>query len=199
MDIQKPIAIFLDRDGTVCEEVGYINHLSRCRLLPFAGQAIRKINHAGLKAIIVSNQAGVARGYFAESLVHEVHRKISMELERENARIDAIYYCPHHPDGSVPEFRKACECRKPRPGMLERAGRELGVDLPHSFVIGDRYSDVELAAVNGLQSALVMTGYGRGEWEYHGPEWKFQPHWVCENALEAVEKIISSLQTGPNL
>ncbi|MDD5543939.1 MAG: HAD family hydrolase [Acidobacteriia bacterium] len=196
MVTQKPIAIFLDRDGTICEEVGYVNHPSRCRLLPFAATAIQKINDAGLKAVVVSNQAGVARGYFSEELVHEVHRKIAIEIGKARAHIDAIYYCPHHPDGSVAEFRKVCECRKPRPGLLQRAERELGVDLQRSFVVGDRYSDVELAALNGLQSVLVLTGYGRGEWEYHRHEWKYQPHWVCENVLEAVEKIIATLTTA---
>jgi D-glycero-D-manno-heptose 1,7-bisphosphate phosphatase len=198
LNTEKPFAVFMDRDGTVCEEVGYVNHPSRCRILPFAAEAVRQINRAGAKAIIVSNQAGVARGYFGESLVHEVHQKVLDEMEGEGAHIDAVYFCPHHPEGSVAEYRKVCVCRKPRRGMLDRAEKEMGVDLARSFVIGDRYTDVELAALHGLRSALVMTGYGRGEWEYHRQEWKHRPDWVCENLLEAVEKILTPIGLGPN-
>lgn len=187
---KKPFAVFMDRDGTVCEEVGYVNHLSRCRLYRFSAQAVRAINRTGAKAVIISNQAGVARGYFPESLVVEVHRKIHRVLKAGGALIDAFYYCPHHPDVGEPPYRLDCDCRKPRRGMLDRAVRELGINLSRSYVIGDRQSDIELAGRNGLRSALVLTGYGRGEFEYHLPQWKYQPDWVCTNLLQAVRKIL---------
>lgn len=189
---EKPFAVFMDRDGTVCEEVGYVNHISRCHVYPFSAEAVRAINAAGARAIVISNQSGVARGYFPESLVQEVNEKIRQELLVAGARLDAIYYCPHHPDLGKPPYRTRCDCRKPGRGMLVRAAEELGVDLDRSFVIGDRQSDIDTAARNGLQSVLVMTGYGRGEWEYRRPFWSHTPDWICENLLEAVEKILQA-------
>lgn len=188
---EKSFAVFMDRDGTVCEEVGYVNHPSRCHVFPFSADAVRAINRAGAKAIIISNQAGVARGYFPESLVVEVNEKIVRALKSRRAHLDAIYYCPHHPDIGKPPYRLNCECRKPGRGMLDRAERELGVDLSRSYIIGDRRSDIEMAALHGLRSALVMTGYGRGEFEYHLPQWEFQPDWVCPNLLQAVRKVLA--------
>jgi D-glycero-D-manno-heptose 1,7-bisphosphate phosphatase len=187
---EKPFAVFMDRDGTVCEEVGYVNHPSRCHIFAFSAKAIRAINQAGAKAVIISNQAGVARGYFPESLVLEVNQKIARGLKAKGARLDAIYFCPHHPDVGEPPYRLDCQCRKPRRGMLDRAVSELGVDLSRSYIIGDRKSDIEMAGLHGLRSALVLTGYGRGEFEYHLPEWEYQPDWVCSNLFQAVRKIL---------
>ncbi len=191
---EQPAAVFLDRDGTVCEEMGYINHLSRCHLYSFAAPAIRALNAAGVKVVIISNQSGVARGYFPESLVDQVNEKILKELNSQGARVDAVYYCPHHPAAVDARYRKNCECRKPARGMLDRAARELNVDLSRSYVIGDRRSDVETAGLHGLRSALVLTGYGRGEWELHRHEWHFQPDWVCEDLTEAVEQALGDLK-----
>jgi D-glycero-D-manno-heptose 1,7-bisphosphate phosphatase len=190
---EKTFAVFMDRDGTVCEEVGYINHISRCRVFPFSAPAVRAVNEAGGKVVIISNQSGVARGYFPESLVTEVNDKILRELAAAGARVDAVYYCPHHPTAGRSIYRQDCDCRKPKRGMLDRAVRELGIDLSLSYVIGDRQTDVDTAALHGLRSALVMTGYGRGEWNYHHQQWRFQPNWVCETLMEAVELILSDL------
>lgn len=193
---EKPFAIFMDRDGTVCEEVGYVNHISRCHVYPFSAEAVRAINRVGAKAIVISNQSGVARGYFPESLVRDVNEKICRELLEAGAQIDACYYCPHHPEAGVPPYRRPCDCRKPGRGMLDRAARELGVDLQRSFVVGDRHSDIETAARNGLRSVLVLTGYGRGEWEYRRQKWIHQPDWVCENLLDAVKKLLHNSSQG---
>jgi D-glycero-D-manno-heptose 1,7-bisphosphate phosphatase len=187
---EKPFAVFMDRDGTVCEEVGYVNHPSRCRLFDFSAEAIRAINDAGAKAVIISNQSGVARGYFPESLVVKVNQKVIRGLQAKGARLDAVYFCPHHPDVGEPPYRFDCECRKPRRGMLDRAARELGVELSRSYLIGDRKSDIEMAGLHGLRSALVLTGYGRGEFEYHLAQWKYRPDWICSNLLRAVRKIL---------
>lgn len=189
-------AVFLDRDGTVCEEVGYINHLSRCHVYPYAAEAVRALNRSGARTVVISNQSGVARGYFPESLVGEVNEKIRAELEAHGAHIDAFYYCPHHPAAADPRYRLQCACRKPGRGMLDRAVRELNVDLSRSYVIGDRRTDVETAAFHGLRSVLVLTGYGRGEWEYHRTEWTHPPDWVCENLRDGVEIILSGLKSG---
>src|SRR5262249_6834014 len=155
-----------DRDGTVSDEVGYLNHIERLRIYPFSAPAILKLNQAGFATVLVTNQSGVARGFFPEELVAEVHAELERELGVAGAHLDAIYYCPHHPDGKVDAYRRDCECRKPRLGMIDRAARELSLDLSRSFVVGDRYLDMELGFRSGACPVLVMTGYGRGEYAY---------------------------------
>jgi D-glycero-D-manno-heptose 1,7-bisphosphate phosphatase len=176
-------AIFMDRDGTVSEEVGYMYHTHMYKPFPWAGPAIRKINESGMKAILITNQSGVERGYFPESQVHEVHEILRAELSKHNATLDAVYYCPHHPE-------TGCECRKPRAGMLLRAQKELGIDLSRSYVIGDKYLDVGVAHAAGATSVLVLTGYGRAEHAQFKDQ-PLQPHFIAENLLDAVESILS--------
>lgn len=176
-------AVFLDRDGTIAEEVGYLNHISRFRMFPFAADAIRRLNEAGLPVIVVTNQSGVGRGYFPEALVDEVHELMTRQLEAAGARLDAIYYCPH-------TSAENCESRKPKPGMLERAAREHALDLKRSFVVGDRYGDIELARNAGARGILVRTGYGEGELAWHVPKWPIQPHYVAETLTEAADWIL---------
>jgi D-glycero-D-manno-heptose 1,7-bisphosphate phosphatase len=185
-------AVFIDRDGTISEEVGYVNHVSRYRVFPFAAEAVRALNDAGWLAILVTNQAGVARGYFEEEMIGRVHGVLSEELERSGARLDAVYYCPHHPSVGEPPYRLDCDCRKPRPGLIRRAAEELGIDLRRSWMVGDRYSDTELARNAGTRAAFVLTGYGRGEYEHQSRLWKHRPDLVAENLLEAVREIISA-------
>jgi D-glycero-D-manno-heptose 1,7-bisphosphate phosphatase len=187
------IGVFIDRDGTISEEVGYVNHLSRFKIYPWTAAAIRNLNQGGLKAIVVTNQAGVARGYFAENLIHEVHQKLSHELSRDGARLDAIYYCPHHPSAGKPPYLQDCNCRKPKPGMVLRATDEFQIDLKKSYVIGDRYGDIELAHNAGTKSILVLSGYGMGEYEYQRNHWSIQPDWVAKNLLEATEIILKQV------
>ena len=184
-------AIFIDRDGTLSEEVGYVNHLSRFRLFPFAVDAIRLINRSPLLAVLVTNQAGVARGYFEESMVEAVHGEVARAMEAGGARLDGVYYCPHHPSVGEPPYRFDCDCRKPRPGLIKRAAEELDIDLRQSWMVGDRYSDTELARNAGTRAALVLTGYGRGEYEHQSHAWQHRPDLVAEHVLEAVERILS--------
>jgi D-glycero-D-manno-heptose 1,7-bisphosphate phosphatase len=186
----QDIGVFIDRDGTISEEVGYINHLSRFQVYPWSSQAISVLNRNSLKAVLVTNQAGVARGYFTEDLVIQFHEKLRQELARGDAHLDAIYYCPHHPSVGPEPYRQPCNCRKPQPGMLFRAVKELDVDLSRSFVVGDRYSDIELAHNAGTRSILVLSGYGLGEYEYQRQNWKVQPDWVASNLLEATQIIL---------
>ena len=185
-------AVFIDRDGTISEEVGYVNHVSRYRVLPFAAEAVRTLNEAGWLAILVTNQAGVARGYFEEEMIGRVHGLLADELEKGGARLDAVYYCPHHPSVGEPPYRFDCDCRKPRPGLIRRAAEELGIALQKSWMVGDRYSDTELARNAGTRAAFVLTGYGRGEYEHQSHAWKHRPDLVAENLLEAVKKIVTS-------
>lgn len=182
-------AVFIDRDGTISEEVGYINHTSRFRLFPYSAEAINRLHENGFLAILVTNQAGVARGYFSEQMVQAVHQKLTAELAGGEAALDAIYYCAHHPSVGEPPYRLDCDCRKPKPGLLLRAARDFDIDLSNSWMVGDRYSDLELAANAGVKSALVLSGYGRGEWEHQRSGWTIQPDLVAENLLAAVAEI----------
>ena len=156
-------AVFLDRDGTIIEEVGYLDRPERVEFFPWTIDAIRVLNRAGLAVVLVSNQSGIARGFFTEAVVDDVHRRMSEMLAAGGARIDAYYYCPHHPEGSVPDLARVCECRKPARGLVDRAVAEFGVDPGRSFVVGDRWLDVGLARKVGAKAVLVRTGYGDSE------------------------------------
>jgi D-glycero-D-manno-heptose 1,7-bisphosphate phosphatase len=184
-------AVFMDRDGTLSHEVGYVNHLSRFRLYPWSVDAVRLVNRAGYAAVVVTNQAGVARGYYPESLVHEVNAALRAALEGGGARLDGLFVCLHHPSVGEPPYRQDCDCRKPRPGLVRRAEKELGLDLARSWVVGDRHGDLQLAWSVGARAALVASGYGRGELQHHAPRWSRPPDLVAEHLLEAVERILS--------
>ena len=176
-------AVFLDRDGTIAEEVGYLNHVSRFRILPHVADAIRRLNEAQMPVIVITNQSGVGRGYFPVALVHTVHELMAQQLEAAGARLDAVYYCPHtSADG--------CDCRKPKTGMLDRAAREHAIDLHRSFVVGDRHGDVEVARRAGARSILVRTGYGEGEYLWNASKWQFQPDFVAADLADAVHWIL---------
>ena len=184
-------AIIMDRDGTVCDEVGYVNHVDRVRLLPRAAAAIRAANEAGFQTVVVTNQAGVARGYFEEALVDEVHERVRQLLADEGARLDGIYYCPHHPEVGGPAYRKSCACRKPSPGMLERARDEMGIDLRASYMVGDSAKDIEAGHRAGTANVLVLTGYGKGELEHQSHDWPVQPDHVAVDLHAAVDWILT--------
>ena len=167
-------AVFIDRDGTLNEEVGYVNHIDRLRLYPWTVEAIRKLNRARVPVIVVTNQSGVGRGYFPEELVHKIHLKIALELAASEVRLEAFYYCPHHPDAAHPDYRKQCQCRKPLTGMLNEAAKRFNIDLKSSYVVGDSTRDMEMGFNAGARTVLVMTGYGRGNYEYLRARWPRQ-------------------------
>jgi D-glycero-D-manno-heptose 1,7-bisphosphate phosphatase len=156
-------AVLVDRDGTLNEDRGYIGRLDLLALYPYAVDALRVLQRAGFRLAIVTNQAGVARGMFGEDFVHEAHAWLRQQFAAGGVHLDGIYHCPHHPDGSVPEYTKACDCRKPQPGMALQAARDLGLDLSRSFVIGDKWLDIGLANNVGARGLLVRTGYGATE------------------------------------
>ena len=154
-------ALFLDRDGVLIEEVGYLSHLDQLQPIPGAASLIRLANGAGWRVALISNQSVVARGLFPESFLAEVHGEIAREVfEEAGAIIDGFYHCPHHPSEGRGEYRIDCECRKPKPGMLLRAAADLGIDLAKSWLIGDRRTDLEAGAAAGCRTILVRTGYG---------------------------------------
>ncbi len=183
-------AVFLDRDGTITEEVGYLRDVDGLRILPGVASAIARLNRAGIQVIVITNQSGVARGYFSEGFIEEVHQKMKSILAMDGASIDGHYYCPHHPEGTVERYRHNCKCRKPEIGMLEQAAREHDLDLPLSFVVGDKYLDVQTGFRAGARSILVLTGYGRELYAAQGRTWPRQPDHVAEDLAQAVDWIL---------
>lgn len=163
-----------------------MNHLERFRMFPYAAAAIRRLNDAGLAVFVITNQSGVARGYFPESLVREVHECMQRELRSQGARLDGIYYCPH---GSA----DACDCRKPGTGMIRRAEREHHIDVQRSFVVGDRFRDMETAFAAGCKGIFVRTGYGLGEETWHAKDWSRQPDNIVDDLDRAVDWILGQL------
>lgn len=153
-------AVFLDRDGTLIEEVHYLSRPEQVKLIPGAADAVRRLNDLGVLVVVVTNQAGVARGYFPEGRVAEVHAHLAALLAEQGAKVDAFYFCPHHPTEGAGKYRIECDCRKPRPGMLLAAARDLDLDLSRSWMIGDKPCDAAAGRAAGCRSVLVRTGHG---------------------------------------
>jgi D-glycero-D-manno-heptose 1,7-bisphosphate phosphatase len=155
--------VFLDRDGTMIADVGYLDAIDRIAFFPWTVDAVRMLNRAGFPVVVITNQSGIARGIFTDSFVEETHRVISARLEAGGAHVDAYYYCPHHPDGSVAAFASTCDCRKPGRALVDRAAADLGLDPARSVMVGDRWLDVALGRAMGGRGILVRTGVGAGE------------------------------------
>jgi D-glycero-D-manno-heptose 1,7-bisphosphate phosphatase len=190
-------AVFLDRDGTMIEDVGYLDSVDRVAFYPWTVDAIRMCNRAGLAVVVVTNQSGIARGMFPETLVGETHRALDARLSAGGARVDAYYYCPHHPDGSVAAYARRCDCRKPGRGMIDQAARDLDLDPERSFVVGDRWGDVQLGRAVGARSILVRTGTGAEE-EMRPPTGASADA-VVDNLAAAVGWILRHLNLTSNL
>lgn len=180
-------AVFLDRDGTINEEVGYLNHLSRLRLIRGVGKALRTLQERGIRLFVVTNQSGPARGYFPVELVDIVNEEIRKRLRKQNVIIEDFFVCLHHPE-------EACSCRKPKTGLIEMAFAKYPIDRERSYVIGDRVTDIELAKNAGLKGILVLTGYGRGELEYVLPRKSVRPDYIAEDLFDAVNYILTDLK-----
>lgn len=188
----KP-AVFLDRDGTVTREVGYVNHVDRLELLPHSAAAIRRLNEAGVPVVLATNQAGAARGYFPFELIAKVHRRLDELLAAEGAHLDGIYFCPHVAEGKVAPYNVECDCRKPKTKMLEDAARDLDLDLANSFTVGDKITDVVLAHRVGGKGVFVLTGYGQGDLEYQSAQWPTRPDHIADHLGDAVEWILKEM------
>jgi D-glycero-D-manno-heptose 1,7-bisphosphate phosphatase len=195
-EIMKKRAVFVDRDGTINEQMGYINHLKRFIILPGVSDAIRLLNQHNYLVIVVSNQSGVARGYFPIDLVHEIHEFMLREMAKAGAIIHGVFFCPHYPGGEVKKYAIECNCRKPRPGLIEMACREFDIDISCSYMVGDRYTDIELADRCNLKGIMVKTGYGMGDIEYVLPFKDLHPVYIADDLLDAVRWITS--QEGCN-
>ena len=192
--MNKRIAVFLDRDGTINKEGGYINHQSRLELLPNSAKGIKLLNDNNVLAIVCTNQAGVARGYFKEELIKVVNNRMQDLLKAEGVFVDDIYYCPHHPTVGPLEYRIDCDCRKPKTGMIDQAVAKYGIDVHKSYIVGDKMSDVIWGHKVGAKSVMVLTGYGRGEYEYQRDSWKDQPDYIADDLFEAVKWILEDIK-----
>ena len=189
MNIRR--AVFLDRDGTINKEVGYMRRMEDLVLMEGAGSGIRLLNKSGYKVVVITNQSGVARGFFNEIFVRKVHEEMARRLSKSNAYVDRWYYCPHHPTEGKGEYRVECSCRKPSRGMVDLAIKELGIVPEESFVVGDSIRDLEIAWRVGAKPVLVLTGYGKETLSLLLPDQKERlPHiaydlfdaceWICE-------------------
>ena len=183
-------AVFLDRDGTMIEERGYLGRLDLIAPFPYTAEAIARLRGAGYLIVVVTNQAGIARGYFTEEFVREAHRHLDSLLAPHGAAPDAYYYCPHHPDGVREGYRTTCRCRKPSPGMVEQAARDWRIDVNRSFVVGDKWLDVGLANQAGARGILVRTGYGEATADAPPPGVRAER--VVSTLGEAADYILSS-------
>ena len=185
----KRRALLLDRDGTICEDVGYLGSVDGLRLLPRSAEAIVSAAEAGFQCVLITNQGGIARGVLDEARLDEIHDRLRELLAAEGARLDGIYYCPHHPDGEVTRYRSSCECRKPRAGMLLRARDEMGIDLESSYLVGDHLRDIEAGNAVGATTVLVLTGHGRDQLDRDDPA-ESPPTHVAADLHSAVEWIL---------
>jgi D-glycero-D-manno-heptose 1,7-bisphosphate phosphatase len=187
-------AVFLDRDGTLNPDPGYIDSPDKIVPYSYSAHAIRRLSEAGHMVVIVSNQSGIARGYFNEETLAEINARLIRLLECEGGRVHGLYYCPHYPEttGSESEYLRECECRKPKPGLLLQAAADLDIDLKRSVVIGDRYLDIELAHAVGATGILVLTGWGKREFESERANWPRMPDLVTEDLMSAVDAVLSS-------
>jgi D-glycero-D-manno-heptose 1,7-bisphosphate phosphatase len=194
--MKKNTAVFLDRDGTINEEVGYLDNLDKFKIIPCAYEAIRLINESGMKAVVISNQAGVAKGLFTEDFVKIINKHLQAGLRQNGAHIDNFYYCPHHPTEGAEPYRQACNCRKPAPGMLLQAAEDLNIDLTKSYLVGDRFNDMEAAKSVGAKGILVKTGFGQSLLQDDGPDKaapQNKPDFIVADILEAVKWILSQV------
>jgi D-glycero-D-manno-heptose 1,7-bisphosphate phosphatase len=191
------IAVFLDRDGTLNEEIDFLRTADELKLIPGAASAVRTLNTLGIITCVISNQSGVARGYLTEDDLVPIHARLNRKLQDEGARVDAIYYCPHHPTEANPPYRIACDCRKPKPGMLKKGEKEWGIDLQRSFVVGDRIADVQAGQAVGARTVLVLTGYGKASLEECRRE-HITPDFIAPSIVEAVQFIEGKISGEDN-
>jgi D-glycero-D-manno-heptose 1,7-bisphosphate phosphatase len=186
----KRKAVFLDRDGTLNVDVGYLHRLEDLELFPWTGDALRLLKRAGYELVVVTNQSGIAHGLIDPDFIELCHAEMRRRLQPAGADLDALYFCNHHPRGSVEALAIDCRCRKPLPGMVEDAVRDLQIDPAQSWVVGDKWLDVDLGHAVGARSILVRTGWG-SEQEQRRPEGQ-RVDAICDNLIHAVSVIIAS-------
>ena len=187
--MMKKRAVFLDRDGTINRDVGYPNSFSMVEIFPYSFAAVRKINEAGFLSIIVTNQSGIGRGFIEEKNLHDIHRKLCLAFAEQNATFDGIYYCPHDMRSEIPEYKKACDCRKPQTGMAKQAMRDFNIDTKNSYMIGDKAEDIMFGINIQATPILLLTGFGQKSLQKL-KEQGIKPAHVAETVEEAVDWIL---------
>ncbi len=191
---QSPAAVFMDRDGTICEEVGYLDSVERFRLIPRSAAAVKRLNDQGMKAVLITNQSGVARGYFSEKNLEAIHAELFRQMEKEGAHLDGVYYCPHHPSEGEEPYRRICNCRKPESGLLLKAAEEMHLDLARSYAVGDRLIDLECGFRVGAKGVLVLTGYGKEEMKLLQANGDRKPSFIAQDLYQAIQWIIEQTE-----
>ena len=186
-------AVFMDRDGTMVHDVGYLSRREDLGWYPYTIDAIRLLNRAGFLVFVTTNQGGIALGFATEAFVEQTHAEMAASVAAAGGRIDGFFFCPHHPLAREERLRVSCECRKPRPGMIRQALARFEIDLARSFVVGDKMADVDLATGGGARGILVRTGYGPAEVERHGGQVPGAAY-VAAELMDATEWIL--MQAG---
>lgn len=188
--------VFLDRDGCVCREAGYINHEDRIHLQPGSAAAVRRLNERGILAVLTTNQSGVARAYITERILGRIHARLEEQLQARGARLDAIYYAANHPSAKDARYRREDGMRKPETGMIRRACRRFKIDLSRSYTVGDKITDVQFARNAGIKGVFVLSGYGLGEYTYQRKHWRVQPDHIAEDLNAAIRWILNDMKAS---
>lgn len=187
-------AVFLDRDGTINEEREYLSRIEDFSLIKGAAEAISLLGNAGYLIVVVTNQSGIGRGYYSEEDLEIINHHMRSELEKWGAKVDASYFCPHHPSHGLGKYKAECDCRKPLPGMLLQAAADLGIDFASSWMVGDKKTDIDAGIAAGCRSILVKTGYGESETHLFPPDFP-----VADDLLAAARMILSKNSESGNL
>jgi D-glycero-D-manno-heptose 1,7-bisphosphate phosphatase len=182
-------AVFLDRDGTLIEERGYLERLEHIHIFPWTGDALRLLNRAGFATVVITNQGAIARGLIDEAFLEKTHETLDQKLASSGGRIERYYHCPHHPQGKIERYSQVCSCRKPAPGMIRQACREMDLDAARSIMVGDRWLDVECGRAAGTQAVLVRSGHGAAE-ALMPPPGGVRADAIVDNLMEAVGWIL---------
>lgn len=180
-------AVFLDRDGTIVQDVGYMNSPQQIEFIPGSIEAIKKLNAAGFKVVVITNQAGVAKGLVTEDMLQTIDKTLHKGILSGGAHLDGLYYCPHHPEHGFYPYKQVCECRKPHPGLIKRAHRDLNIDLSKSYMVGDKGTDIEAGQRAGTKTVFVLTGKGAREKQ----SLQCKPEHTAKNLFDAVNWILS--------
>ena len=184
-------AVFLDRDGTLIEERGYLERLEHLAIFPWTGDALRLLKRAGFATVVITNQSAIARGLIDEAFLNHLHDTLDARLASSGGGIDRYYFCPHFPEGKIERYRERCACRKPAPGMIEQACREMDLDPTRSIMVGDRWLDVACGRAAGTRALLVRSGHGSSEADTAPPD-DLRADAILNNLMEAVGWILRS-------